>query len=238
MRLRTAIPVAAAIVGLAALTSGAAASTSAPRAAQATHARFACYPAQFSPFGAQTRTIVDQFSRLASVSFTVPETVCAPAPGLSTGYLTCYTINAVKSAATPGPVRASDEFAKSISVAPAKLLTLCLPSARVDGGGSSVTSKGLDRFTCYAAKASVVTHEGVPVIDDFGNSNDSIGAPLRFCAPVAWKGSSVADSTRFLSCYTDQSATKGKIVILRNEFGYLKAALGPRAWLCATATLS
>jgi hypothetical protein len=223
---------------LAALSNVAAAATNAPESVAAVRARFVCYPAQFSPFRAQSRTIIDKFSQVTSVSVAVPETVCAPAPGLSTSYLTCYTVSAVKAASTPQPVRASDEFGKAFSVAPAKLLTLCLPSARADTGGSSTPSKGLDSFTCYAAKAAVVPHQGVSIIDDFGNSQDALGTPFRFCAPAAAKGAQVADGTRFLSCYTDRSATTGKIIVLRNEFGYLKAALGPRGWLCATATLS
>ena len=212
--------------------------TDAPGNAATVRARFACYPTQFSPFRPQSRTIIDKVSRVASVSIATPETVCAPAPGLSTSYLTCYTLSAVKAASTPQPVRASDEFARGFSVVPAKLLTLCLPSSRVDTGGSAVPSKGLDSFACYAAKAAVVAHQGVSLSDDFGNSQDALGTPFRFCAPAATKGTQVADSTRFLSCYSDQSATTGKIIVLRNEFGYLKAALGARGWLCATASLS
>jgi hypothetical protein len=232
------LALAATAVLAAVLSSGATAATSAPKGDDAVRARFACYPARFSPFRAQSRTITDKPSGIATVSLVVPETVCAPAPGPATSYLTCYTLSVANVGTTPRPVRVSDEFAKSFSVIPSKLLTLCLPSARVDAGGSSSQSKDLDSFSCYAAKAAVVSHQGVSVVDDFATSQDTLGAPFRLCAPAAAKGGKVFDSSRFLGCYSDQSATTGKIIVLHNEFGYFKAALGARGWLCATATLS
>ena len=47
----------------------------------------------------------------------------------------------------------------------------------------------------------------------------------------------VADGT-FLTCYADQTATSGTVVVLQNELGYLKAALGPRGSLCTAASIA
>jgi hypothetical protein len=203
-------------------------------------ARFACYPAHFSPFRPRLLRVSNQFAR-GSVLATVPETVCAPAPGASTGYLICYTIAPRTPLVTPKSLRAYDEFAKFI-VRFSKLLAICVPSARVDTGGSSATTKGLDSFTCYAAKASARAPGVVSVGDDFGASQDTIRVTNRFCIPTSWSGTGIeflraSNRSRFLNCYLVQSETKGTTVIAHNNFGYLKAAVGPRTSLCATAQL-
>ncbi|HZO95953.1 MAG TPA: hypothetical protein VFB42_01140 [Gaiellaceae bacterium] len=232
---------AAALLAAAVLLVGGATSAPALRAAHgAVRARFACYPAQFGPFRAQPVTVSDEFSRLA-VSVAGPESVCAPAPGSSTAYLTCYTALAGTAAGAPRTVRAADEFSR-LAVTVSRLAALCLPSARVDAGGSGVPARGLDSFSCYGAAASAGTRGDVPVGDAFASSRDTIGSPSRFCAPATWVGSRVrgvqpSDRSRFLTCYADRSSAKGTIVVLHNGFGYLKAALGARTSLCTTAAL-
>jgi hypothetical protein len=198
--------------------------------------RFACYPAQFGSWHAQTRALADKLSfarAAASVSIGAPQTVCAPAPGASSAYLTCY---AAKSRTVPQTTYGvTDEFARSFSVTAQALGAVCLPSTRVDQGGSasSATSKSL--LSCYTAKASVPARSGVAVSDVFGSSKDSLAAPLGLCSPAGWK--SPAPDGSFLTCYSDETPTTGTVVVLRNEFGYLKAALGPRAWLCTSASV-
>ncbi len=98
-------------------------------------ARFACYYAQFSVFRPQTRILVDQLARVASVSVSAPESVCAPAPGLSTSYLTCYRVTVTTSRFRPQTKYVLDEFNKSVlKLSVYSLRTLCVPSARVEVG--------------------------------------------------------------------------------------------------------
>jgi hypothetical protein len=123
--------------------------------------RFACYPAQFSGFRAQPATFVDEFSRSVSLVVQVPQAVCAPAPGSSASYLTCYRVTVRRTRFLVRTRRVVDEFTKTpLAVRVSALLTLCAPSARVDAGASS--PRGLDFFTCYAAKPSrVIAANGV-----------------------------------------------------------------------------
>jgi hypothetical protein len=219
-----------AAAAIAAVACAASASASAPPS------RYACYPAQFSSWRAQTRTLTDKLSfarAAASVSIGAPQSVCAPAPGAPSSYLTCY---AAKSRSIPQATYAvTDEFARSFSVTAQALAVVCLPSTRVDGGGAAFSpSKTL--LSCYTAKAAVPTRSGVSVGDVFGSSKDSLGGPLGLCSPAGWK--SPSPDGNFLTCYSDQTSTTGTVVILQNELGYLKAALGPRASLCTAASVT
>jgi hypothetical protein len=224
-----------ALAGAGVMLSGPAASLG---GAGAVKMRFACYPAQFSGFRAQPATFVDQFSRSVSLVVQVPQAVCAPAPGSSASYLTCYRVTVRRTRFLVRTRRVVDEFTKTpLAVRVSALLTLCAPSARVDAGASS--PRGLDFFTCYAAKPSrVIAANGVLVADQFGSSRDAVHTPINFCAPGAKTGSQQIDRTRFLSCYVEESQTKGTTVVVKSAFGYLKAALGPRRQLCTTARLA
>jgi hypothetical protein len=214
-----------------------AAIASAAAAAAASPARYACYPAQFSSWHAQSRTLADKLAYArdsTTVSIDAPESVCAPALGSSTGYLTCYRVKPA-GPASPASYTVTDEFTK-FSAALQALATVCVPSTRVDRGGSASAPSTKSLFSCYAAKAAPPARSDVSVTDPFGTSKDSLAAPLRLCSPAGWKAP--APDGSYLSCYSDRASTTGTIVILRNEFGYLKAALGPRAWLCTTASVA
>ena len=199
---------------------------------------FACYSAQFTAFRPQTRTIEDAWSGVASLSVYAPAAICVPAPGASTSYLTCYRVKVRKNQLASRAVSLVDAFSRmSHGVRVDRLETVCVPSSRVDMGGSRLPVGGLDRFACYTAKNSrPATYNNVMVADDFGQSADSIAGPLRACAPMAFGASRVSNRGRFLTCYADKSETKGMSVVVRNEFGFFKAALGPREAVCATAT--
>jgi len=203
----------------------------------ATPVRLACYPAQFGSWHAQTRTLADRLSfarAAASVSIGAPQTVCASASGPSSGYLTCYV---VKSRTIPeATYNVTDEFAKALTVTAQALGSVCLPSTRADQGGSASAPTSKNLLSCYTAKATVPAHGGVPVSDAFGTSTDSLGALVGFCSQAGWKAP--APDGSFLTCYADQTATTGTVVVLQNEFGYLKAALGPRGWLCTSASFA
>src|SRR3954452_8796246 len=159
----------AAAAALAAVVCGVAAPAGAPPT------RFACYPAQFSSGRDQTRTLSDKLSfalAAAAVSIGAPQTVCAPAPGASAGYLTCY---AAKSRTVPQTAYAvTDEFARSFSVTVQALAAVCLPSTRGDQGGSAAAPTTKTVLSCYTAKAAVPARSGVAVSDAFGSSKDSL----------------------------------------------------------------
>jgi hypothetical protein len=203
----------------------------------ATPVRLACYPAQFGSWHVQTRTLADKLSfarDAASVSIGAPQTVCATASGSSSGYLTCY---AAKSRTIPeSTYNVTDEFGRSLSVTAQALGSVCLSSTRADQGGSASAPASKSLLSCYTAKASVPARSGVAVSDTFGTSKDSLGALVGFCSPAGWK--LPAPDGGFLTCYADQTATTGTVVVLQNEFGYLKAALGPRGWLCTSASFA
>ena len=199
---------------------------------------FACYSAQFTAFRPQTRTIEDAWSGVASLSVYAPAAICVPAPGASTSYLTCFRVKVRTSQLAARAVSVVDAFSRiSQRLRVYRLETVCVPSSRVDIGGSRLPVGGLDRFACYTAKTSrPATYSNVMVADDFGQSEDSIVGPLRACAPAAFGASPVSNRTGFLTCYTDKSETKGTSVVVRNELGFFKAALGPREAVCTTAT--
>jgi hypothetical protein len=202
------------------------------RGADVRPTRFTCYPAQFSAFHARKVTLGDAGSKQAAV-VDLPEAICAPGGnGGSADYLTCYRLSVD---AVPRPLTAADEFGR-LSLRPAKAATLCLPSARVDAAGVAPSPNG-DRLACYTAvPAQPVKRDGVMVEDGFGRSKDGVGGPVRVCTPVSLNGAAVAGRSG-LTCYDLQSETKGSTVVIRNDWGYLKASLGPRTRLCTTATI-
>jgi hypothetical protein len=236
MRLRNALRLSLAI--LTALAGGAATPLGEAERDCALPSRFVCYPGQFSGFRAQPVTFIDQFSKVATIVIRIPGTVCAPAPGSSANYLTCYRATVRKTKFVARSVKAVDEFTKvPVAATLSRLLTVCAPTSRVDTGGG--TPKRLDFFTCYSTKWSrTTTHTDVAVSDDFGSSHDDVQTGNIFCAPAARSGLRQFDRTRFLNCYTVKSSTKGTTVVVKNALGYLKAALGPRQQLCTTAHLA
>jgi hypothetical protein len=225
------------------LAGGAGASGRAPQDVPQTRpARLACYPAQFGVFTPRKLALVDQLARLLSVSVSLPDTVCAPAVGSnsgadSTSYLTCYRIR-VATRFTSTVVRATDEFGK-LTMRLFRPRELCVPSARVDQDSAAVPEKGLDLLTCYQSKPSTATTpHSVSVVDEFGQSNDTIKDPSRLCVPATKKGSAPRKPQPSMTCYSIESNTKATTIVVHNEFGFLKAALGPRGRLCVSSTLS
>jgi hypothetical protein len=201
--------------------------------------RFACYGGQFSPFTRQRLKLVDRLAGTLSATAYVPGEVCVPATstGSPSSYLTCYRAK-VATAFSSKSVRATDAFQRAALLRLSRPSTLCLPSARVDENRSATPSQALTLLTCYPVRPRrLVKRDGVKIVDAFDKSADSLSGPYRLCSP-AWKSSDTPATGRPLTCYTVESTTKGTSVVVRNAFGFLKAALGPRAWLCLTATVS
>jgi hypothetical protein len=207
--------------------------------------RFACYPAQFSTFAPRSVTVGDRFTRQpVALTLRLPELICSPAAtggrtvAGSTYFLTCYRTVAKRFGTS---VRVSDEFGRLRPVNLIRRYVVCVPSARVDQGGSTQASRSQDIFICYQATAThPITARRTSVTDAFATSTDTVDGPYRLCAPAASAGSRAVEPLSFLACYTVASATKGTTVVVKNELGlgYLKAALGPRGRLCVKATVT
>ena len=218
-------------------------SSGADMAQPARPTRFACYGAQFSSFAPRKLTLVDGVAGRLLATVYVPYEVCAPAAttdgGLagSVSYLTCYRMRPTTRFVSK-LVRARDEFRGASTIVLWRPSKLCVPSARVDEGGPSKPSSSLDSFTCYPARPTrTLTRDDVAVVDEFDESADSISGPRDLCTP-AWSPSRPAATGRPLTCYSVKSTTKGRSVVVRNTFGFLKAALGPRSRLCVNASFA
>ena len=203
--------------------------------------RLTCYGAQFTGFRPRTLALQDRVSRDLAMEIYAPDELCAPAAGAdgrlagSSSYLMCYRIRLGTSFA-PKRVRASDEYRKLGANLVLRPSHACLPSIRVDVRSSTPASRSMDIQVCYTSKpAPLVTRSDVPVLDVFGTSPDAIRGPFRLCSAAAKAGQTVRPGG--LTCYTVKSETKGSSVVIRNELGFLKAALGPRARFCLTAVL-
>jgi hypothetical protein len=208
----------------------------------APRARFACYPAQFSAFRPRTQTLTDQLHAKLTLSVDFPDTVCAPAPEKSSGYLTCYRATINSTNLPSAIVHGSDEFGPIDARVSAKGMTLCVPSTRIDATPGT-TAKVLDPFTCYPTSRASIGRTGVIVADEFGSAADTITARAALCAPAAISGGGPtsggrpADPAHDLSCYSVGSEVKGTSMIMKDQFGLLKAALGVRSRLCTTVTV-
>jgi hypothetical protein len=178
-----------AVVGVALLAAPAMPSPALSNSAQlAPRARFACYPAQFSAFKPRTQTLTDQLRAKLTLSVDSPDTVCAPAPGKSSGYLTCYRATINSTNLPSATVHGSDEFGPIDARVYTKGMTLCVPSTRIDTTPGSM-AKELDPFTCYPSGHASVGRTGVIVADEFGSAADTITArgALRTCCDQWWR---------------------------------------------------
>jgi len=203
-------------------------------AQQSSPLRFACYPAQFTGFRRpRPQQIRDDLSRRAAALVVVaPEMVCAPATPSERRYLTCYrtTPNAVSV-----KMRVSDDQSRSKQTFGSfQREGLCVSSTRV---GVPSSTRAPSVFVCYRAVAAPAQRaSNAFVADAFGRSTDSLSGPHRLCAPEVPTGSRAPVARGYLTCYTAASETKGSIILVRTDFGSVRAALGPRARVCVAAT--
>jgi hypothetical protein len=199
--------------------------------------RLACYPAQFSAFKPRLLKLADQFGVKQTLSIDFPDTVCAPTPGKSTGYVTCYHTT-LKATNTPSAVvRGSDDLGAINTRVDVKGLLFCVPAARIDNAPGS-PAKDLDSFACYPSLGPQLGRMGVTVTDDFGSGSETISTRSTLCAPAAIGSTRLIDRHLGLSCYGVGSNVKGTSVLMRDQFGLLKAALGARTRVCAALTLA
>jgi hypothetical protein len=186
-------------------------------------ARFTCYPAQFSAFLPQRQTLVDQLTLTRQLfSVDLPERVCAPAAaegesfGDASSYLTCYSARTAPFA--PRDVRLRDGFGTT-TLRLLRPVAVCMPSGP------------FDPYTCYAVQLSArQSGATLTVTDGIGSSKESVGFATRVCASTG------VVRRPLLTCYGISSDVKGSTVVVKNAFGFLKAALGPRDQLCTSST--
>lgn len=203
--------------------------------------RFACYAGQFSQFRARPKLVLlDNIARKLTAYVLAPEEVCAPAVGADDRYadwfLTCYRAKVSTTFVGTTKRAPADEFRTRTTLSLSRPSRLCVPAVRIGKGGRRTPSATLDRFTCYTARPSLtIRNSGVDVSDTFGDSADVVSGPSRLCSPAWESPSGSAFDRRWLTCYALLSETTGTLIVVKDMFGYLKAALGPRGRLCVSA---
>jgi hypothetical protein len=198
---------------------------------------FACYPAQFSAFTAQKLALSDPVARrrLSLLAF-VPDHVCAPTGDPAaiadvTTYGTCYTVKS--SAFAQRDVRLRDSLGK-LTMRVLRPTSVCVPTARIDGAPTATPSTMLGLYTCYAAKPrSSLAGKGTDVSDVFGRATESVSLATRLCAPASTETST--QNRPYFTCYAVESEVTASTVLLRNDWGSLKASPGPRDYVCLSA---
>jgi hypothetical protein len=203
---------------------------------------FACYPARFSSFTKRKVRLEDQFGRLTAVVI-APERMCAPVDKNGEGirnkraHLTCYTIKA--GSFTPRRVKVKNQFGSQAMVV-ARPLRLCAPSAKSLQGSPGNPPTTLDHYTCYAVDpGGTVKLPTVVLTDQFGRAKAAVLRASTLCAPTMKDKTRVLQPRLHLTCYEIKSgAVKTRTVVLRSQFGLLKAGLGRRMELCVPSTKS
>lgn len=201
---------------------------------------YVCYPGQFSgvvrrPRPMRLRDLLAGQFRDVPAGF--PDTVCAPAtsgllPSASKGYLVCYPTTAV---ALGVPRRLTTEVLGSLSLpARSRRDVVCFESERVDQR-ERVRRSTSRVFVCYRSAKTGTGVRTLRVRDTFRRT-ESVTAGVRYrgCA-AAREASSAFSSPRYLLCSALNPGNPPGSVVLKNRFGYLKAALGARAALCVEA---
>lgn len=231
------------LVSMLALGAGLARSPAAPAAdAQLALDHYACYLARFSSFTKRQVRLDDQFGK-QTVVVIEPERACAPVDKNGQGirdkraHLTCYTIKA--GSFTPRQVTVKNQFARQAMVV-ARPLRLCAPSAKSLRGSPGRPPTSLDHFTCYAVDPSgAFRQRTVLLTDQFGRAKAAVLRARTLCAPTMKGRTRILQPRLHLTCYEIKSgAVKTRTVLLRSQFGLLKAAPGRRVELCAPSTKS
>jgi hypothetical protein len=194
---------------------------------------FACYEGTFSAFRGSTVTLSDRFGGRSRTAVGAAVALCAAAGvngraiGDQRSHLTCHGID------RRVPVRPSARARNLLGTLTATLVrsqSLCTPASTAAGGTLGDPPDNLDDFACYAVRARASTRK-VTVADEFGRTNDVVGAPIAVCAPASVNGSKTVQR-RVLACYRLTSETQARPRIVRNRFALMRASPGRRGQLC------
>jgi hypothetical protein len=208
--------------------------------AQSFTSGYACYPGQFRGFRQPASLMLRDLliRRTRSVPLGPPGTVCAPAtsgrrPSRSKGYLVCYPTTRISLSFAArlrskvlGDLKLSSTSRRDV---------VCVESKRVDErtGHPRSTSR---LFVCYETRRVRAGTRMLRVTDAFGiTQRNSAAAPYRGCA-AAGENSLPGSLPRYLVCSKVNSERAAGSAVLKNRFGYLRAALGPRTVVCVEAT--
>lgn len=203
---------------------------------------YVCYPGQFSGVIKRPRPmrLNDLFTRhVRDVPLGFPDAVCAPAtsglpPSASKGYLVCYPTTAI----TLGVLRrlATDDLGNLAMPAGSRRDVVCVESERVDQRERATPSTSRV-FVCYRSGKTGTGVRRLRVRDTFRRT-ESVSAGIRYRGCAAARGASSAfTSPRYLLCSALNPGGPPGSLVLKNRFGYLKAALGARAALCLEASV-
>jgi hypothetical protein len=204
---------------------------------------FSCYATKFSAFKARRVKLRNQFGTI-SILVGQPLRLCAPANKNGSGilhkeaHLTCYSLPRVDAPLATRRVEVRNQFGlqqMTVSLNPPE--SLCLPSAKAISGATGPVPKLLDHYLCYRVDPSgTFSTRKVKVSDQFAGATDVVVRARTLCAPTSKNGSKILQPRIHLTCYLLKSARKGRTVVLRNQFGQLKAAVGLRNLLCVPST--
>jgi hypothetical protein len=204
---------------------------------------FSCYATKFSGFKTRTVRLRNQFGTI-SAQVGQPLRLCAPADKNGSGilhkeaHLTCYALARVDSPLATRRVEIRNQFGVqrlTVSLNPPE--SLCLPSSKGISGAPGRVPKLLDHYLCYRVDpAGTFRSRRVKLSDQFGAAADVVVRARTLCAPTSKNGSRILQARIHLSCYLLKSARKGRTVVVRNQFGLLKAAVGLRNLLCVPST--
>jgi hypothetical protein len=206
-------------------------STTAVRARAENHA---CYPAQFNAFRPRKITIVDSVARMTAI-VRRPLEVCAPAsvdttaPSNSNAYLSCYEVTVRPTFGRRRLGTISNLLGRwRLSVAPPR--TVCVSSSQTSPGERT-------RLACYTVAAPTTeTRRDTAIGDAFGTSRDSVftSRPERFCTGTKGR----TGTPLHVACYSIESKTLARTVVLTDEWGTMRASPGLRNRLCLQSTLT
>jgi hypothetical protein len=234
----------AAAVALVATTQGAAAPRVHARTAKFPIAQFTCYKGEFGGFKRAKFTISNQFDKLSAGYLVAPLRVCAPAIKNSEpipdkrSHLVCFTIRVANGPTGTRKAIVTDQFGvHKLFVIVSEPESICLPASKSRTGTPSAIPTRLDHYVCYPVKpASPFTTKTVSLRDQFGlGKEDAVFAIRTLCAPTSKNRAPFVFKTVHLLCYDVKSPVKGANVVVREQFGLMKAALALRDRLCEPA---
>jgi hypothetical protein len=204
---------------------------------------FSCYATRFSGFKSRLVRLRNQFGTI-SVRVGQPLRLCAPADKNGSGilhkeaHLTCYALPRVDAPLATKRAEIRNQFGLQrlvISLNPPE--NLCLPAAKAISGTPGRVPVRVDHYVCYRVDpTSSFAARKVKLSDQFARSVDVVVSARTLCAPTSKNGSRILQPKVHLLCYLLKSARKGRTVLLRDQFGLLKAAVGLRNLLCFPST--
>ena len=245
--LRRPLPILAVLAGVVAalgITTAAAAPRAHARAAKFPISQFACYKGEFGGFKVQKFTIANQFDKLSPAYLVKPLRVCAPAIKNNEGipdkrsHLVCFAIRVANGPTGTRKAVVTDQFGPhKLYVILSEPESICLPAAKSRTGKPGDVPTKLDHYVCYHVKpASSFGVKTVSLRDQFGlGREDEVYKLETLCAPTSKNRGPVLFKTVHMLCYDVKSPVKGATVVVREQFGLMRAALSLRNYLCEPA---